>query len=89
MRHMKLRSPPKLKKLPAAKQQRMDHLLERNREGDITSAEKAKLKQLVEEAEQLMVENAKRLAAFHKQTSEVPSTAVPVTVWVKPAPAER
>jgi hypothetical protein len=68
----------------------MDELLERNREGAITAAEKAKLKELVAEAEQLMAENAKRLAAFHKQeTSEVPSGAIPVTVWVKPEPAGR
>lgn len=87
---MKPRLPPKLKKLSVAKQQRMDALLDRNREGAITPAEKAKLEQLVVEAEQLMVENAKRLAAFHKQqTTDVPSGAIPVTVWVKPAPAGR
>ena len=68
----------------------MDELLERNREGAITAAEKAKLKELVAEAEQLMAENAKRLAAFHRhETADMPSAAVPVTVWVKPAPAER
>jgi hypothetical protein len=87
---MKPRVPPKLKKFPAARQQRLDELLERNREGAITAAEKAKLKELVAEAEHLMAENAKRLAAFHSQeTAEVASGAVPVTVWVKPAPAGR
>jgi hypothetical protein len=55
---------PKLKKLPAAKQRRMDELLERNSEGTITPAEKVKLEQLVAEAEQLMGENARRLAEF-------------------------
>lgn len=60
---MKPRIRPKLKKLPAARQKRMDELLERNREGAITPAEKAKLKELVAEAEQLMAENAKRLAS--------------------------
>ena len=59
---MKPRIPPKLKKLSATKQMRMDYLLERNREGRITSTEKAQLKEIVAEAEQLMVENAKRLA---------------------------
>ena len=79
-----------MKKLPAARQQRMDELLERNREGAITAPEKAKLKELVAEAEHLMAENAKRLAAFHSQeTGEVPAGAVPVTVWVKPTPAGR
>jgi len=86
---MKPHLPPKLKKLPTAKQQRMDDLLERNREGAITAAEKAKLQELVAEAEQLMVENAKRLAAFHEQEAGAPSGATPVTVWIKPTPAER
>ena len=62
-------------------------LLERNREGAITAGEQAKLKELVAEAEQLMAENAKRLAAFQQETAEVPAGAIPVTVWVKPAPA--
>jgi hypothetical protein len=87
---MKPHVPPKLKKLPSSKQQRMDDLLERNREGVITTAEKAKLQALVAEAEQLMVENAKRLAAFHEQeTIEAPSGATPVTVWVKAVPVGR
>ena len=62
---MKPRIPPKLKRLPAVKQKRMDELLERNREGAITGAEKAKLRELVADAEHLMAENAKRVAAFH------------------------
>jgi uncharacterized FlgJ-related protein len=83
---MKPRVPPKLKKFPEAKQVRMDELLERNRERRISSAEKAQLKDLVAEAEQLMVENAKRLAAFQKhEQTKVPSGAIPVTVWLKPA----
>ena len=87
---MKLHIPPRLKKLPTAKQQRMDELLERNREGALTPAETAKLRAIVAEAEQLMVENAKRLAAFHAQeTTKAPSGATPVTVWIKPAPAGR
>jgi hypothetical protein len=86
---MKPHFPPKLKKLPTAKQQRMDDLLERNREGGITAAEKAKLQELVAEAERLMVENAKRLAAFHEQEAGSPSEATPVTVWLKPTPVGR
>jgi hypothetical protein len=86
---MKPHNPPRLKKLPTAKQQRMDDLLERNREGAITTAERAKLQRLVREAEQLMVENAKRLAAFHEQTTAAPSGATPVTVWVKAVPIGR
>lgn len=84
---MKPHGPPRLKKLPTAKQRRMDALLERNREGAITAAERAKLQGLVREAEQLMVENAKRLAAFHEQeTNAAPSGATPVTVWLKAVP---
>jgi hypothetical protein len=86
---MKPHFPPRLKKLPTTKQQRMDDLLERNREGTITAAEKSKLQELVAEAEQLMVENAKRLAAFHEQEAGVPSGATPVTVWIKPTTAGR
>ena len=87
---MKPRIPPKLKKFSAAKQTRMDELLERNREGRIAPSEKAQLKDLVTQAEQLMVENAKRLANFHKrERANAPSEAIPVTVWLKPAPLGR
>lgn len=87
---MKTRMPPKPKRLPAAKQRLMDELLEKNGEGTITSVEAAKLKGLVADAEQLMVENAKRLAAFHEcETTEAPVGAVPVIVWVKPAHSGR
>jgi hypothetical protein len=66
----------------------MDVLLEKNQEGAITAAEKARLEELVAEAEQVIAENAKRLAAFRKlETTEAPTEAVPVTVWVKPAAA--
>jgi len=87
---MKKRVPPKLEKLPAAKQRRLDELLEKNSEGTITSRERMRLEQLVAEAEQLMIANAKRLAKFAED--EAPSRrapAVPVTVWVQPEYAER
>lgn len=51
-----------VEKLPAAEQRRLDDLLEKNCEGTITAKEKVRLEQLVAEAEQLMVANAKRLA---------------------------
>ena len=54
-------APPTLRKFPAAKQRRLDELLEKNSEGTITSREDVRLKQLVAEAEQLMVANAKLL----------------------------
>jgi hypothetical protein len=86
---MARRSPPRLKKLPAAKQRRMDELLDRNSQGTITIAEKSRLETLVAEAEQLMVENGRRLAEFaSRDVASVPVDAVPVTVWVKPAQVE-
>ena len=61
--------PPKLTKFSAAKQRRLDALLDENSEGTITPRGKARLEQLVAEAERLMVANAKKLAAFsHKRT---------------------
>ncbi len=75
-------------KLPSQKQQRLDELLEKNSEGDITAGERNELESLVEEAERLMVANARRLAEFAQQRTGVPTGAVPVTVWVKPASSE-
>ncbi len=86
---MNRRVPPKPKKFPAAKQRRLDELLEKNSEGNITGREKARLEQLVAEAEQLMVANAKLLAEFSQaEDLGAPDGAVPVTVWVKPEHAE-
>ncbi len=82
---MKKRVPPKLQKFPAAKQRRLDQLLEKNSEGNITPKEAAILDQLVAEAEQLMGLNAGRLAEFSKGVgAHPPPGAVPVTVWVQP-----
>lgn len=86
---MNKRVPPKPKKFPAAKQRRLDELLEKNSEGAITPSEKARLEKLVAEAERLMVANVKRLAEFSKsEATDAPARAVPVTVWVKPEHAE-
>ena len=82
--------PPKVKTFSATKQRQLDELLEKNSEGTITSTEKSKLKRLVAEAEQLMVENAQRLAQFSQtETAGQPVAAVPVTVWVTPQHSER
>ncbi len=87
---MKKPVPPRLEKFPAAKQRRLDQLLEKNSEGTITPKEKAKLEQLVAEAEQLMVANARRLADFSQSEGmRAPAGAVPVTVWIQPEHAER
>jgi hypothetical protein len=81
---MKNGNPPRPRKFPAAKQRRMDRLLDKNQEGTITAKEKTALEQLVADAEALMVENLKRLAAFSKATaSRPPANATPVTIWVQ------
>jgi hypothetical protein len=78
-------APPKIVKLPTAKQRRMDQLLEKNSEGTITPRETALLERLVGEAERLMVANARRLAKFAEtEQTHAPANAVPVTVWVTP-----
>ena len=87
---MKKALPPKLRKFPAAKQRRLDELLEKNSEGTIAPSEKRRLEQLVAEAEALMVANARLLARFTEaEGATAPAAAVPVTVWVKPEPAGR
>jgi len=89
---MKKNGPPKTRKFPITKQRRLDQLLEKNSEGNITPLESVALNQLVTEAEELMVANARRLAEFSKnETARPPAGAVPVTIWVQPQPerAER
>jgi len=82
---MKKILPPKVKEFAASKQRRLDELLEKNSEGTITPAEKARLEHLVAEAEQLMVANAQLLARFSQsEAAAQPAGAVPVTVWVTP-----
>lgn len=89
MKHTRKNVPPPVKKFPAAKQRRLDLLLEKNSERLISPEEKATLEKLVAEAEQLMVANAKRLAAFANSARvRVPDNAVPVTVWVVPSSAK-
>jgi len=61
---MKKAVPPILKKFPAAKQRKLDELLEKNSEGTITPAEKARLEELVAEAGELMVRNSGVVSAF-------------------------
>jgi hypothetical protein len=82
------RVPPKIQKFPAAKQRRMDALLEKNSEGTITARERASLEKLVEEAESLAITNGKRLARFSEQ-SAAPANSIPVTVWISPASVSR
>lgn len=82
-------TPPQPTQLSQDKQLLMDDLLYQNSEGTISADGKATLDALVAEAEQLMVENAKKLADFAKSESPAaPADAMPVTVWIKPSSAE-
>jgi len=81
--------PPRIERFPAAKQRRMDELLDKNSRGTITPEEKARLEELVAEAERLMVDNARRLSEFaERERAGVLADAVPVTVRVQPEHAE-
>ncbi|MGD9633654.1 MAG: hypothetical protein AB7G28_04600 [Pirellulales bacterium] len=82
--------PPKIRAFSPAKQRQLDSLLEKNAAGTISTKEKLKLQSLVDEAEELMVANSRRLADFAlRQAPQPPVAAVPVTVWVTPHPTER
>jgi hypothetical protein len=79
-------APPRLLVFPAAKQRRLDALLEKNSEGTITAREHTTLTKLVADVERLMVTNAQLLAQFSESShSGGPVNATPVTVWITPA----
>jgi hypothetical protein len=87
---MKKAISPRLREFSAAKQRRLDELLEKNSEGTITRAEKTRLERLVAEAEHVMVVNAQQIARFSRgESAAVPPGAVPVTVWVTPEQTRR
>jgi hypothetical protein len=81
-------NPPGIRVLDSEKQITLDRLLDENQNGHISEKDKQVLRGLVDEAERLMVENAKSLAAFseceQKASTDVPT---PVTVWIKPSSA--
>jgi hypothetical protein len=59
---MKKSNPPQLTRFPAAKQRRLDRLLETNNEGDNLQPGESELEQLVADPECLMVVYARRPA---------------------------
>lgn len=76
---------PEIELFSPTKQSRLDQLLDQNSEGEILPDAKRELETLVSEAERIMLNNARRLAEFAKEESpSVPSSAMPVTIWVKP-----
>ncbi len=74
-----------LLRFPSEKQELMDRLLERNQNGLLSVEDTEVLRSLVDEAERLLVENAKSLEAFTQSEPPNCSSPVPVTVWVKPS----
>ena len=65
------------------KQREMDQLLEKNQHVALDKGDATRLRELVDNAERLMVRNAEVLASIFKpQASAIAAT--PVTVWVKP-----
>jgi hypothetical protein len=59
--------PRKLRRLTAAKQKRLDALMAKSNDGTLTGAEGQELRALVREAEEVMLDNARRLAEQRQQ----------------------
>lgn len=57
----------RLRRLPAAKQRRLDVLMARNNDGLLTRAEQVELQDLVREAEQITLDNARVLAGQRRE----------------------
>jgi hypothetical protein len=57
----------KLRHLAAGKQKRLDVLMSKNNEGNLTSADRQELRELVHEAEEITLDNARRLANQRQQ----------------------
>ena len=57
----------KLRRLPVAKQKRLDALMAKNNEGSLTPAEGKELRALVGEAEEIMLDNARQLVEQREQ----------------------
>ncbi len=61
------RTGSKLRRLSSAKQKRLDALMARSNEGELTEAEGKELRVLVHEAEEVLLDNARRLAEQRQQ----------------------
>jgi hypothetical protein len=57
----------KIARLSVAKQRRLDELMDQNNDGRLTAAERSELRQLVEEAQRITVDNARILAAARRR----------------------
>ena len=61
-----------LEQLPAAKQRRLDELMDRHNEGNLLPADLAELRALVDEAERIARGNARRLAEHRRRMRQAP-----------------
>jgi len=59
----------RLRRLSAAKQQRLDGLMTGNNQGRLTSAERRELHDLVRQAEEIALSNARKLASQRRELS--------------------
>ncbi|MCI0380835.1 MAG: hypothetical protein L0215_24905 [Gemmataceae bacterium] len=59
----------KLRQIAPRKQKRLDTLMTKNNDGKLSSAEKRELRVLVREAEEIMLDNARRLAGERRGLS--------------------
>jgi Cro/C1-type HTH DNA-binding domain len=59
----------KLRRLAGVKQKRLDTLMARNNEGMLTDTEQAELQTLAQEAEEIMLDNARILAGQRQQVA--------------------
>jgi len=59
----------RLRRLSAAKQQRLDRLMTGNNDGRLTSAERQELHDLVRQAEEIALSNARKLASQRRELS--------------------
>lgn len=63
------RAEPRIRRLSAAKQQRLDALMAGNNEGRLTRDQRQELQDLVREAEEIALTNARKLADQHRSLS--------------------
>lgn len=61
------KSKARLRRLPAGKQRRLDELMSKNNDGQLSRDEQRELQVLVREAELISLENARTLAGQHRK----------------------
>jgi hypothetical protein len=67
----------RLRRLSASKQRRLDVLMDRNNQGQLTSAERKELQVLVRDAEEIALSNARKLAGQRQSMASLPGEERP------------